>query len=107
MCDWDPRERRSILNRHHNQRADQKAKRDGCPFFLPLPLGAGWGERLCESSFALSPNPPKGRGTNCACSINFDQTLLMVVDGVGSTRVASKTVQRQSEVCRTFMHLSH
>src|SRR6266403_2206073 len=51
-----------ILNRHHNQRAVQKAKRDDCPFLLPLPLGEGWGEGLCTSSFAPSPNPSQREG---------------------------------------------
>src|SRR5882724_2998311 len=30
--------------------------------FLPLPLGEGWGEGLCASSFAPSPNPSQREG---------------------------------------------
>src|SRR6476619_523150 len=30
--------------------------------FLPLPLGEGWGEGLCGSSFAPSPNPSQREG---------------------------------------------
>src|SRR5882762_3184117 len=36
--------------------------------FLPLPLGEGWGEGLCASSFAPSPNPSQREGKNHARS---------------------------------------
>src|SRR6185436_12994665 len=47
--------------------------------FLPLPLGEGWGEGLCASSFAPSPNPSQREGNKPQTFHQLVQTFLQSV----------------------------
>src|SRR5258706_16157401 len=54
-CLTGPAERNEILDRHHNQRVDQKAKPEECLFFSSLSLWERAGERACASQASHPP----------------------------------------------------
>src|SRR6266550_9447030 len=62
----------------------------GCSsVFLPLPLGEGWGEGLCVSSFAPSPNPSQREGKKPRTFQQLVQTLLKISDNYTTAAAAS------------------